>query len=128
MSASEPETELLPTELSPGDAGYGGVLATTTVPLKKSRSLRDEPTPMALGAVAGESIVFGSGPSLPAEETTITPMALAFSTACAIGSSSTGNGAGVTTLRLITSMPSATASLMACSDMASVLVLPPKIL
>src|SRR5712692_7426211 len=43
----------------------------------KLRSLADAPTEMAVGALAGEPMVCGSGPELPADTTTITPMLVA---------------------------------------------------
>ena len=54
----------------------------------KARSFFDAPTVMADGAVPGELIVLGSGPSLPAAITTMTPRAAARSRAATSISSS----------------------------------------
>src|ERR1035441_829997 len=59
----------------------------------KYRSLFIAPMVMASGAVPGDAIVLGSGPALPADMTTMTPIETAFSITCTSGSLSI-RGAG----------------------------------
>src|SRR5690348_1192980 len=67
-------------ELVPGNARYGP-LPFTVIAAANWRSLFEAPTEIAEGEVPGLDIVFGSGPVFPAETTTRTPAAVAFSNA-----------------------------------------------
>src|SRR5688572_28257514 len=78
------------------------------------------PTAIADGAVAGEEIVLRPGPLLPAAAITSTPARVARSMAWTSISSSSRGARSSPRLRLITSMPSATASSIAFSTTSSV--------
>ena len=89
--------------------------------LGKNRALLEAPTVMASGLVPGEVMVWGSGPAFPAAATTTTPASTASDMAICSGSWS-GRRAGPPKLRLITSIPSWTASSMAAMTAAAVVV------
>ena len=104
------------------DPGAASTAAAPPIaaPAPNTRPFLVAPTVMADGAVPGELIVFGSGPSLPAATTKITPSAAALSIAATSISSAILEASIDPRLRLITSIPSATASSIAFRIAASV--------
>ncbi|MCX6622919.1 MAG: hypothetical protein NTY38_18005 [Acidobacteria bacterium] len=92
---------------------------STSTLAAKVRPLRVAPTLRAEGAEAGEPTVFAPGPLLPAATTTRTPAREAVSMACTSISSSRRGAKSSPMLRLMMSMPSATASSMALRMAAS---------
>ena len=103
----------------PGTASTGAAPSIAAL-APNTRPFLVAPTVIAEGAVPGEPIVFGSGPSFPAATTTTMPSAAALSSASTSMSSSKRVASREPRLRLITSIPSATASSMALRTAASV--------
>ena len=111
-STTGPRTGLADPDALPGMPTNGSTPSNETL-AAKMRSLIEAPAAIADGAVAGDPMVASPGPSFPAATTTTTPARMAFSTAFTSGSSSGRRAGRLPRLRLMTSMPSFTASLSA---------------